>query len=157
MKLIALKMQNNGLESLQYTKLIVFVLCLSMAGRSFGQSKPPVLIASGQDTLVGITEYDFDLVLFSFSYIKSLENTSNLTSKQLSRLDSINTYINEVLTLEQLKHAEKDSIILNLESVIEKHEKKAKRERFKQSLIYTLGGVVIAAETGLLFYQLLKP
>ena len=115
------------------------------------------MIASGQDTLVGITEYDFDLVLFSFSYIKSLENTSELTSKQLSRLDSINTYLNEVLTLERLKHAEKDSIILNLESVIEKHEKKAKRERFKQSLIYALGGVVIAAETGLLFYQLLKP
>jgi hypothetical protein len=157
MKLIALKMQNNGLESLRYTKLIVLVLCLSMVGRSFGQSKPPVLIASGQDTLVGITEYDFDLVLFSFSYIKSLENTSNLTSKQLSRLDSINTYINEVLTLERLKHAEKDSIILNLESVITKHEKKAKRERFKQSLIYTIGGVVIAAETGLLFYQLIKP
>ena len=106
--------------------------------------------------MVGITEYDFDLVLFSFSYIKSLENTSNLTSKQLTRLDSINTYLNEVLTLERKKQAQKDTIIINLESVIKQHEKKAKRERLKQSLIYTIGGAIIAAETGLLFYQLLK-
>jgi len=79
-----------------------------------------------------------------------------LTSKQLTRLDSINTYLNEVLTLERNKQAHQDSIIVNLESVIKQHEKKAKREKLKQSLIYTIGGAIIAAETGLLFYQLLK-
>jgi hypothetical protein len=79
-----------------------------------------------------------------------------LTSKQLTRLDSINTYLQEVLTLERNKQAHQDSIIVNLKSVIKQHEKKAKRERLKQSLIYIFGGAVIAAETGLLFYQLLK-
>jgi hypothetical protein len=95
-------------------------------------------------------------VLFSFSYIRSLENTSNLTSKQLTRLDSVNVYLQEVLTLERNKQAHQDSIIVNLESVIKQHEKKAKREKLKQSLIYVFGGAIIAAETGLLFYQLLK-
>ena len=149
-------MSNRKSELLQLPRLIALAVCLLMAEQTFGQSKYPVLIQSGSDTLVGITEYDFDLVLFSFSYIKSLENTSNLTSKQLTRLDSINTYLNEVLTLERKKQAQKDTIIINLESVIKQHEKKAKRERLKQSLIYTIGGAIIAAETGLLFYQLLK-
>jgi len=149
-------MLKRKLEPLLHMKLIALAVYLLMVGQTFGQSKPPVLIQSGSDTLVGITEYDFDLVLFSFSYIRSLENTSNLTSKQLTRLDSINTYLQEVLTLERKKQAHQDSIIVNLESVIKKHEKKAKRERLKQSLIYTIGGAIIAAETGLLFYQLLK-
>ena len=149
-------MLKRKLESLLSMKLIALLVCLLMVGRTSGQSKPPVLIASGTDTLVGISEYDFDLVLFSFSYIRSLENTSQLTSKQLTRLDSINTYLNEVMTLERKKQAHQDSIIVNLESVIKQHEKKAKRERLKQSLIYTIGGAIIAAETGLLFYQLLK-
>jgi len=149
-------MSNRRLELLQLPRLIALAVFLLMAAQTFGQSRQPVLIASGSDTLVGISEYDFDLVLFSFSYIKSLENTSNLTSKQLTRLDSINTYLNEVLTLERKKQAQKDTIIINLESVIKQHEKKAKRERLKQSLIYTIGGAIIAAETGLLFYQLLK-
>jgi len=149
-------MSNRRLELLRLPRLIALAVCLLMAAQTSGQSKPPVLIASGSDTLVGISEYDFDLVLFSFSYIKSLENTSNLTSKQLTRLDSINTYLNEVLTLERKKQAQKDTIIINLESVIKQHEKKAKRESLKQSLIYTIGGAIIAAETGLLFYQLIK-
>lgn len=149
-------MSNRKSKLLQLPRLIALAVCLLMAEQTFGQSKPPVLIQSGSDTLVGITEYDFDLVLFSFSYIKSLENTSNLTSKQLTRLDSINTYLNEVLTLERKKQAQKDTIIINLESVIKKHERKAKMERLKQSLIYTIGGAIIAAETGILFYQLLK-
>lgn len=114
------------------------------------------MIASGTDTLVGITEYDFDLVLFSFSYLKSLENANNITSEELLRQKQINDYLQDVLTLERAKTAHKDSIIVNLEDVIKQHEKKAKRERMKQSLIYIFGGAVIAAETGLLFYQLLK-
>ena len=137
-------------------KLIALAVCLLMVGRVSSQERLPELIVVEQDTLVTITERQFDIILFSMSYIKSLENTSNLTSKQLTRLDSINTYLNQTLTLERAKTAHKDSIIVNLEDVIKQHEKKAKREKLKQSLIYILGGAVIAAETGLLFYQLLK-
>ena len=103
-----------------------------------------------------ISEYDFDLILFGFSYIKSLENTNNIASEELLRQKKVNDYLQEVLTLERNKQAHQDSIIVNLESVIKQHEKKAKREKLKQSLIYIFGGAVIAAETGLLFYQLLK-
>ena len=138
------------------TKLIVLGLCLSVASVSFGQQKSIVLIPYEQDTLVGISQHDFDVILFSFSYLKSVENTLDLTSKQLSRQIDITTYLNEQLTLERLKSTETDSIVMNLESVIKKHERKLKREKFKQTLIYLLGGGVIAAETGLLFYTLLK-
>ena len=114
------------------------------------------MIPFERDTLVGISQHDFNVVLFSFSYLKSVENTLDLTSKQLSRQIDITTYLNEQLTLEGLKTAETDSIVMNLETVIKKHERKLKRGKFKQTLIYLLGGGVIAAETGLLFYTLLR-
>lgn len=116
----------------------------------------PELIVVEQDTLVTVTEHQFDMVLIAFSYAKSLENTSKLTSKQLTRLDSINTYLNEVLTLERKKHAEQDSIIVNLEDVIKKHEKAKKREKLKNVFIQIGAGIVIAAETGLITYLILK-
>jgi hypothetical protein len=137
-------------------KLIVFLGFLSVASQTFSQQRQPELIVFGQDTLVGISQHDFNVVLFSFSYLKSVENTLDLTSKQLSRQIDITTYLNEQLTLEGLKSTETDSIVMNLNLVIKKHERKLKREKFKQTLIYLLGGGVIAAETGLLFYTLLK-
>ena len=149
-------MKKRRLLPSPFTKLIALGLCLSMGSQTFGQSKPPELIVFGQDTTVSISQHDFDVVLFSFSYLKSVENTLDLTSKQLSRQIEITTYLNEQLTLEGLKSTETDSIVMNLETVIKKHERKAKREKFKQTLIYLLGGGVIAAETGLLFYTLLK-
>jgi hypothetical protein len=127
-----------------------------MVSQTFGQKRQPELIAFGEDTLVGISQQDFDVVLFSFSYLRSLENTLDLTSEQLSRQIDITTYLNEQLTLERLKSTETDSIVMNLETVVKKHERKLKREKFKQTLIYLLGGGVIAAETGLLFYTLLR-
>ena len=149
-------MRKRRLLPLPFTKLIALGFCLSMVSVSFGQQKSPVLIPFAQDTLVGISQNDFDVVLFSFSYLKSVENTLDLTSKQLSRQIDITTYLNEQLTLERLKSTETDSIVMNLETVIKKHERKLKREKFKQTLIYLLGGGVIAAETGLLFYTLLR-
>ena len=149
-------MRKRRLLPLLFTKLIALGLCLSMVSQTFGQQKSIELIVFGQDTLVGISQHDFDVVLFSFSYLKSVENTLDLTSEQLSRQIDITTYLNEQITLERLKTAETDSIVMNLESVVKKHERKLKREKFKQTLIYLLGGGVIAAETGLLFYTLLK-
>jgi len=71
-------------------------------------------------------------------------------------VDSINTYLDKVLSLERAKTAETDSIVMNLESVVKEYKTTRRREKFKQTLIYFLGGGVIAAETGLLFYTLLK-
>ena len=147
---------NRKLEPLQYVKLIVFMLCLLTVEQTFGQRKPPALIVSGSDTLVAITEKDFNTILFGFSYIRSLENTSKLTSKQLSKQDSINAYLSEVLTLERAKIAQKDSVIINLETIIENETKKKKREKLKNTLIQIGGALVIAAETGIITYLILN-
>lgn len=114
------------------------------------------MIVSGSDTLVAITEKDFNTILFGFSYIRSLENNSNLTSKQLSKQDSINAYLSEVLTLERTKTAQKDSVIINLETIIENETKKKKREKLKNTLIQIGGALVIAAETGIITYLILN-
>ena len=111
---------------------------------------------SGSDTLVAITEQDFNTILFGFSYIRSLEVTNNIASNELSRVDSINTYLEKVLTLERKKQAQQDSIIVNLETVIEKHEKAKKRKKLKNVFIQIGAGLVIAAETGVITYLLLK-
>ena len=116
----------------------------------------PELIVVEQDTLVTVTEKQFDTILFSFSYIRSLENTSNLTSKQLTRLDSINSYLEQSLTLERKKQAEQDSIIVNLEGVIKKHEKAKKREKLKNVFIQIGAGIVIGAEAGITTYLLIR-
>lgn len=114
------------------------------------------MIVSGSDTLVAITEKDFNTILFGFSYIRSLENNSNLTSKQLSKQDSINAYLSEVLVLERAKTAQKDSVIINLETIIENETKKKKREKLKNTLIQIGGALVIAAETGIITYLILN-
>jgi citrate lyase beta subunit len=71
-------------------------------------------------------------------------------------MDSINTHLEKVLTLERKKHAEQDSIIVNLEDVIKKHEKSKKREKLKNVFIQIGAGLVIAAETGIITYLILR-
>lgn len=114
------------------------------------------MIAVGSDTLVTITEKQFDVVLFAFSYVKSLENTSNLTSKQLSRLDSINTLLEKELSLERSKLREMDSIALNLGSIIKKSEKARKKEKLKATFSQIGLGLGVAIEAGIIMYLLLR-
>lgn len=147
---------NNESGLLQYAKLIVLFSFLLMARQSFSQERLPSLIVVEQDTLVTLTEQQFDVVVFGLSYIKSLEHINNIASKQLTRLDSINVYLEKVLTLERKKQAQQDSIIINLEAVIEKHEKAKKREKLKNVFIQIGAGLVIAAETGVITYLILR-
>jgi len=114
------------------------------------------LIVLGQDTSVSITKQDFSTILFAFSYIRSLENTSNLTSKQLTKQDSVIAYLQEVMTLERSKTLQKDSIIVNLESIVAKNEKARKREKVKNTLLQIGAGIVIGAEAGIITYLLIR-
>lgn len=114
------------------------------------------MIPLEQDTLVGISQYDFDLVLFSFSYLKSVENTLDITSKQLTRADSINTYLNEVLALERLKTLEKDSIVQGLELVIIDYKKARRKERTKKTFAYIGLGLLAGIEAGVIVSLLSK-
>lgn len=103
-----------------------------------------------------ITEKQFDTVLFSFSYLKSLENTSNLTSKQLSRQSAIIDHLNGVLTLERAKVAQKDSIIVNLEDIIKQEKKAMRKEKLKNTFTFIGLGILAGAEAGVITYLLIR-
>lgn len=139
-------------QLLRLTLLSAFLLAANL---TFSQNNPPVLIPYAQDTLVGISQHQFDVVLFGFSYLNQLEETSKITSKQLSRLDSIITLQEKELSLERLKMAQKDSIALNLQEVIKCHQKAAKKKALKNTLLNIALGVGLAAETAIII-QLLR-
>jgi hypothetical protein len=113
------------------------------------------LIPYASDTLVGISQHQFGVVLFGFSYIRQLEETSKLTSEQLNRLDSIISLKDEELSLERLKLAQKDSIALNLQEVIECYKKAARKKALKNTLLNVALGVGLVAET-VVIIQLLR-
>jgi len=113
------------------------------------------LIPYAEDTLVGITKHQFDIVLFSFSYLSELRQTSKIQSKQLTRLDSIVSLKDKELTLERLKIAQKDSIETNLTEVIECHKKAARKRKLKNTFLHIGLGVAVAAEA-VLIIQLLR-
>jgi len=136
-------------------RLIVLAFFLFRASLTFSQNNPPVLIPYAQDTLVGISQHQFDVVLFGFSYLNQLEETSKLTSEQLNRLDSIISLKDKELSLERLKLAQKDSIALNLEEVIECHKKAARKKALRNTLLNVALGVGLAAET-VVIIQLLR-
>ena len=137
-------------------KLTLLWLCLLVVSVTFGQQKSPVLIPYEQDTLVGISQQDFDLVLFSFSYLRSVENTLGLTSNELTRTDSINTYLNKVICLERLKSFEKDSININLEAVIKDYKKARRKEKVKKTFTYIGLGLLCGVEAGVITYLLFR-
>jgi len=114
------------------------------------------LIPFENDTLVAIDQYDFDLVLFSFSYLKSVENTLEVTSNELTRSDSINTYLEKVLTLERLKMDEQEIVIDNLEEIIKEQKKAIRREKLKKTFTYLGLGILAGAEAGVITYLLIK-
>tara|TARA_R110002096_G_scaffold306639_3_gene501281 strand:- start:4089 stop:4430 length:342 start_codon:yes stop_codon:yes gene_type:complete len=113
------------------------------------------LIPYEQDTLVGITKHQFDVVLFSFSYTRELEKTNKIADKQLSRLDSIIILKDQELSLERLKLGEMDSIRLNLEETVQEHKKAAKKKALKNTLLNIGLGVGIAIEAAIII-QLLR-
>ena len=108
------------------------------------------MIPYAEDTLVGITKHQFDIVLFSFSYLDELRQTSKIQSKQLTRLDSIVSLKDKELTLDRLKIAQKDSIEHNLSEVIQDHKKAARKRKLKNTFLNIGLGVAIAAEAALI-------
>lgn len=125
------------------------VLILSLCS-SFGYAQTlPVRIPMAADTLVGITQEDYDVILFGFSYIKHLETINNITSNEVSRLDSINTYLNQQLSLERMKSAQKDTIIIANEQIVkgkDKELKKKKAESLAMKIGFPLIVVAVIAE-----------
>jgi len=113
------------------------------------------LIPYATDTLVGISRYDFGIVLFSFSYTKGLEQELKLTEKQVSRLDSIIKLKNQALTLERKKQDEAKQIGNSLEKIIKEQKKQARKKAIRNTLLSAGLGVGLLVET-VLIIQLLK-
>ena len=80
--------------------LTAFTLCLLKASLSFSQQKLPVLIPYEKDTLVAITKHQFDVVLFSFSYLRELKEDKTLVDAQLAKTDSVIKFMDKQFVLQ---------------------------------------------------------
>jgi len=114
------------------------------------------LIPYESDTLVAISQEQFNIVLFSFSYLRMTESTLEITSKELLRSDSINTYLEKVMSLERLKMDEQEIVIDNLEEIIKEQKKAIRREKLKKTFTYLGLGILAGAEAGVITYLLIK-
>lgn len=114
------------------------------------------MIPYANDTLVAISQEQFDVVLFSFSYLRMTESTLEITSKELLRSDSINTYLKKVIALEGLKAAEQEIVIDNLEVIIKEQKKAVRREKLKKTFTYLGLGLLAGAEAGIITYLLIR-
>lgn len=120
------------------------ILALMVSANFAHAQTLPVRIPMESDTLVGITQHDYDVILFGFAYIKHLETVNNIASEQLSRMDSVNAYLNAQLSLERKKTAQKDTIIANYEAMQKATEKELKRKK-RESVAWKIGLPILGA------------
>lgn len=136
--------------SRQYILLTAFTLCLLKANLSFSQQKSPVLIPYEGDTLVAITEHQFDVVLFSFSYLRELQEDKALAESQLARADSVIKFMDRQFVLQAKADREKDEVIGNLEIIIKHHKKELRKQKLKSTLLNVGLAVGLAVETAII-------
>ncbi len=133
--------------SRQSILLIAFTLCLLKASLSFSQQKSPVLIPYEGDTLVAITKHQFDVVLFSFSYLRELKEDKTLVEAQLAKTDSVIKFMDKQFVLQAKADREKDEVIENLEVIIKHHKKELRKQKLKSTLLNVGLAVGLAVET----------
>jgi hypothetical protein len=115
-----------------------------------------VLIPYAQDTLVAITEHQYEVVLFSFSYIKGLEKKESSYKLDIVNLEKEITVKDSVISLRDLQLAETDTIQEYFQEIIVKKEKEHKKKKRKRD--WTIGGlsaliVGLVIERGIHTYQ----
>ena len=136
--------------SRQSILLTAFTLCLLKASLSFSQQKSPVLIPYEGDTLVAITEHQFDVVLFSFSYLRELKEDKALAESQLARADSVIKFMDKQFVLQAKADREKDEVIQSLEVIVKYHKKELRKQKFRSTILNIVLGVGLAAETAVI-------
>ena len=99
------------------------------------------------DTLVAITEHQFDVVLFSFSYLRELKEDKTLVEAQLARTDSVIKFMDKQFVLQAKADREKDKVIENLEVIIKHHKKELRKQKLKSTLLNVGLAVGLAVET----------
>jgi len=136
--------------SRQSILLTAFTLCLLKASLSFSQQRLPVLIPYEGDTLVAITEHQFDVVLFSFSYLRELQEDKALAESQLARADSVIKFMDQQFVLQVKADREKDEVIQSLEVIVKHHKKELRRQKLRSTILNIVLGVGLAAETAII-------
>jgi len=105
------------------------------------------LIPYEGDTLVAITEHQFDVVLFSFSYLRELKEDKTLVEAQLAKTDSVIKFMDKQFVLQAKADREKDDVIENLEIIIKHHKKELRKQKLKSTLLNVGLAVGLAVET----------
>jgi len=134
----------------QFVLWTAFTLCLLKASLSFSQQKSPILIPYEGDTLVAITEHQFDVVLFSFSYLRELKEDKALVDAQLAKTDSIIKFMDRQFVLQAKADREKDEVIGNLEIMIKHHKKELRKQKLKSTLLNVGLALGLAVETAII-------
>ena len=109
-----------------------------------------MLIPYEGDTLVAITEHQFDVVLFSFSYLRELQEDKALAESQLARADSVIKFMDQQFALQAKADREKDEVIQSLEAIVKHHKKELRRQKLRSTILNIVLGVGLAAETAII-------
>ncbi len=108
------------------------------------------MIPYESDTLIGITEYQFDLVLFSFSHLQEVKKKAALTEQELLRADSVINFMDKQFVLQAKADREKDEVIGNLEIMIKHHKKELRKQKLRSTLLNVGLAVGLAVETAII-------
>ena len=99
------------------------------------QTAYPHLTVSKGDTLAVFSLAQYKAVRFSIGYIRHLQKLDTLHVREVCNLDKQIHSRDSLIALERLKTLEKDSINVNLESVIKDYKKARRKEQTKKTMI----------------------
>lgn len=109
-----------------------------------------------KDTIAVFSHTQYKAIRFSISYIRLLQNRDTLHISEVNNLNEQTHQLDSVIALERLKTAEKDTIIVSLETVIQDYKKARRKERTKKTFTYIGLGILAGAEAGVITYLLIK-
>jgi amino acid permease len=135
-----------------YLRIILFVLVSNI---TIAQEYP-TLITQRKDTIVGISPHQYNMVLFSFSYIKSLRKNHKISTSKIINLESQIAIRDSIIDAQS---AQIDQYVLNevdLQKVIDDYKKDRRKSKTKNTIIYIAGGGVIIGEAVLIGYALFR-
>lgn len=97
------------------------------------------------DTLVTITEHQYDVILFSFTYIKGLEKKESNYKLDLVNLEKEVIVKDSIISLRNMQMLEADTIQTNFETIITKNEEQFKKKKRKRDWTIVVLSTAIAA------------
>jgi hypothetical protein len=109
---------------------LIALLCLSLiSSQSTSQERSAELIPYAGTIRVAVDTADWSTMLFSFEYTKDLERTAEASMAEISRLDSIRLFMEDLLRVEAAKLEQAKVVREALEDQLGMTEKEVKRQR----------------------------